>query len=1100
MGKAAVSHCQTGGLDECVASAEHPLFRAHCFAALRNVCFGLSIAVIDDMPEDQGAILLHGFDILVKLEKPDDATLLGLYVLKLNEEVSDIESVASAAPAIRDYVLQCNLEKLTESVPDGTDDELWQMANDETDAILADMTYDPVEVLTILRDIHLQICSTELQGEQGNLRLAASAVDLEDLFRAAHERYDVIQLQAARAYAGLLSTSTATAVAQTLCQEHDGPRMLAFLCVSEHPLVSKVASRALSSFIEALKGTVTLAWMIGFGRGGQTSATGVLEAAVYLLSSDSTLTSQNGALVLMTLARNDKACVEAMKRLGKQLGPALLDHILGSTNEDLLTTVAGLIFHVFGVKDEASIVQFAETMIPEISPDDLEFVRVSLLDKLESSKKKPLKESVTEQPPVATPVAAPVPTASATPSKPIRKSVAAVAPEPVKEQSALVFKPVAVVQDDDDDDDDVNRDDRNRSFDFKPEPEPVKKAPEPEKPKSAPPTKKPVPLPAAAASDSASGPPKPKALPAPGAKKALPPQPPKKALPAPKAKPKEAAVVPPPAEEPRRGRGYTQQIEAKFAQTDVGKTLRLDATPKPVAAAKKPMPSRAPPTGPSSGPKKSLPPPSVKKPVPKPVPKPVVKEPEPEPEPEPVVVSKGEDEDEEELEVVLSKEALEEIEHELIGADSIDESHLTDRDWLEIEELVDTNMEDRVIQLFKLGAVLDGQVVDSVEVDDLATAEELLDQAICKFQALLLLKANCHRGLRRLAQALVRKAEFRSGDDADFVYGRAISTYDQDIAAWPDVATEAQQFKALALIDRAKNKAAQEDASGGTFTRTRKLLAEAKLVAKLASDPTPLEEAIEEVLNYCRVQTESRKKVAAPAAKPLPGPKAISSATTPSKPLPKMLPKLAKDKSSQRMSMGPTASREQAASPLIDKKPRPVSTDGAAMDAKKTGSVPVKVALAAPPAAKANPKALVREGSVQKKDGPKSDEKERLQLLLDAKKPVIKVGKLNKEGGGKSLLGRKNWKERLFELSESALEYYEKSNQDESPLGSVSLYEVVETKPVNVPGKEHCFELVTKTRVFQIQAQSSVDRDEWIKAIRNNCERQGLMKAMLGLK
>jgi hypothetical protein len=130
----------------------------------------------------------------------------------------------------------------------------------------------------------------------------------------------------------------------------------------------------------------------------------------------------------------------------------------------------------------------------------------------------------------------------------------------------------------------------------------------------------------------------------------------------------------------------------------------------------------------------------------------------------------------------------------------------------------------------------------------------------------------------------------------------------------------------------------------------------------------------------------------------------------------------------------------------------------------------------------------------------KLDERERLQAQLDARKPVSKVGKLHKEGGGKSLLGRKTWKERLFELSESALEYYEKSNQNESPLGSISLYEVVSTKPCTVAGKDFCFEVVTKTRTMQIQAATAAERDEWIKAIRSNCERQAMMKTLLGFR
>ena len=318
--------------------------------------------------------------------------------------------------------------------------------------------------------------------------------------------------------------------------------------------------------------------------------------------------------------------------------------------------------------------------------------------------------------------------------------------------------------------------------------------------------------------------------------------------------------------------------------------------------------------------------------------------------------------------------------------------------------------------------------------------------------------------------------------------------------------------QALVLIDRAKNRAALEDAAGCNFSVTRKLLAEAKQAAQLVAEPEPLERSVNEVLAWCRIQTDQRKKAAAPVkatppVKPLPV----------VKPLPKALPVLHKDKSAQRMSMGPVATvRAPSLAPAPEKKPRPMSSSGVSprkkeeqlREAARRAAEEEQEAAAATEAAaakskvKTNPKAIVREGSVKGKEmsSAKLDERERLQAQLDARKPISKVGKLCKEGGGKSLLGRKNWKERLFELSESALEYYEKSNQNESPLGSISLYEVVSTKPCTVAGKDFCFEILTKTRTMQIQAATAAERDEWIKAIRSNCERQGMLRTLLGLK
>lgn len=551
--------------------------------------------------------------------------------------------------------------------------------------------------------------------------------------------------------------------------------------------------------------------------------------------------------------------------------------------------------------------------------------------------------------------------------------------------------------------------------------------------------------------------------------------PPKKALPVPKPKPAAAApaVVAPAEPESRRARGYTQQIEAKFADTGVGKTLRLNEK-KPAAATLRQTLGR-----------------SASKAV---------------------AVAKAKEEAEDEPEKTLTDEALEEVERELVGSEAIDESSLSDRDWSEAEKLAESGVDARVVSLFKMGAALEGQMAASLEVDDVGSAEDLGDQAIAKFNALLLLDTTNRVGLRRLACALVRKAEFREGEAADFAYERAVATFDTILSAWPEDAAEVYEHKALALIDRAKNRAAMEDAAKGNFTQTRKLLSEAKLAAQQAMEPEPLERAISEVLTWCRLQTDQRKKTEAKPAASAP-----AAATATSKPLPKALPVLDKDKSAQRMSMHAAVNqRAPSLAPPADKKARPMSTSGVSPRKKQEEEAAAAAAAAAkraeeeaarnkPKAASvkaANPKAIVREGSKKGKemDGARLGEKEKIQAQVDAKKPVSKVGKLMKEGGGKSLLGRKTWKERLFELSESALEYYEKSNQDESPLGAISLYEVVTTKPCAVPGKDHCFELVTKTRVFQIQASSAAERDDWIKAIRNNCERQALMKSLLGLK
>ncbi len=1090
-------------IDELVeATIDHPLLRAHIFSAMRLICFGMAIAVVDDLPEDQGTLLLRVFDLLVRLERTDDATLAGLYVLKLNEEVADMEHVANAVGPIRDYVVQANLDKLSDETTEGMEDELWQAANDETDAVLADLTYNPVEVLNLLRDIQLELVQQELSGKGAIAsRLALNAVELSDLFRTARERYDVSKLLAARTYVALLSSSTAAQVAQTLCQEHDGPRMLAFLCISDDPETSRAAAQALFNLVDSLKGTVTLAWMIGFGRGGETSATGVLEAAVYLLSSESTQTSLQGALVLATLALNDKACVGAMKSLGKQLGPALLDHVLGSTNEDLLRNVAGLIFLVFGVKDEATIEAFALSMIPEISPEDLAMVKETLGARLQGWSKKELGKKASEAKVEAAPKETPI-------QKEVPKKV---------EASNKVEAPKKV----------------DAPTEKKAEPEPANKAEEPEPPKKAveapkkaaeaPPKKTVAPPPKVVVVQPEED--KPPAVsvveeaaavtgatPAnPPVAKKLPPVPPKKVLPVPKAKPKTPAAaaldVPAPvaaaaaadaASDNRRGRGYTQQIEAKFAATDVGKTLRIKSE-KPAAStatASLPSAAAAPAVVAASAPAGSgtlramrsatL---SKRKAEVETKAKPVAAA-------APVAAPVEADDDEDHAPAELSPEALEELERELESVpEDMNEESLASADWDEINVLLDAGVDERVVRLVKMGAFLDEQVTASLEVDDAFSAEDVLDRAIAKYSAALLLDGRGCIVLRRLASALARKAGLREGEEADHLYQRAAELDGRLVGvATGEALSAARVHLTSVVLDRAKNRAAEEDAAGSaSFSATRALLAEAKNVASQCDEPDDWLAQISDVQAYCRAQMESRKKTA--PSKQLPG--------GASKALPKALPALSPEKSNQRMSMGPvaTARSPSLAQPAAEKKARPVSTGN--VEELRKAEAPAASAPASTAKGKmSNPKAIEREGSVKGKklDETKMSQKEKLQSALSEKKPIKKVGKLQKEGGGKSLLGRKNWKERLFELSESALEYYEKSNETESPLGSVSLYEVVSVKASTVAGKDHCFEVNTKTRTFLIQANSSAERDEWIKAIQNNCDRQSLMKKMLELK
>ncbi len=885
------------------AGVAYPLFRAHCFGILRMAVIGMAIAVTEDLPEDQAALLLNAWDAVSRLEKTDEASLLGFYLLKLFDDAADLAVLADAAPKIREFIVQVNYAKLADTIADAGEDELQEMANAELEEVLAGMSeYDPNEVLKSMRNMQSDLLRLEVKRAGPVVSMALRDVDLEDLFAVAGDRFELSQFFAARMYAGLLLEKNNLAkVTQALCAEFNGPRILAFLCISENPETAKVAAEALAVLAENAKNKSAL------------ERTGVVEAAVYLLSNANLAVVGRAVAALASLV-SDPACADAMKRVRKQLGPALLDQVFCS-DADLVKAIAALVVELFGVTDKDSAVDCTTEMIPDVIQEDLDDIVDVLLREL------PKKAAVAAKAVSAKPPAKAVPAAAAQPV-----AVAARAPAP------------AVL----------------------------------EKGKS------------------------------------------------------EKQVV--------RGRGFTQKLEAQYSSADFG----LLAPPSEI---------------------------------------------------------EGEGD-----EVNLDPEAQDELERELAGMDDFDESSLSQQSQIEAREMEEKGEDIRVVNLLKLGAALEEQVATKLDEGDVDAAEDLIDMAIVKYKLLQRLSPTSHVCLRRLADALLRKAEFRDGSFADDLYAEAIELYDKDIAVH-DV-EESYSHKVQAMIDRAKNKAAEEEPKG-VFTVTRKLLAEAKQAAAHVKERDGYIAAINEVLTYCRLQTDAKKATTKPSSPRgggnnnnnnnntsggiAPVPKAVAaavepkpkSATSSPSPAPK---KPAASGTSAGLSAKPTATNPDA---IVRKGSMLVAQKKAGTSA----SAPTKTGLTAS-----------LPGGLPKKAGQAVGEKERLQSALAAKKPVSKVGKLNKEGGGKSLLGRKTWKERLFELSESSLEYYEKSNKTEKPKGAISLYEVTTARSVTVPNKSYCFEVVTEGRKFPIQAQSDADKEEWIKAIIWNVDRLKLAKKikMLG--
>lgn len=313
---------------------------------------------------------------------------------------------------------------------------------------------------------------------------------------------------------------------------------------------------------------------------------------------------------------------------------------------------------------------------------------------------------------------------------------------------------------------------------------------------------------------------------------------------------------------------------------------------------------------------------------------------------------------------------------------------------------------------------------------------------------------------------------------------------------------------------------------------TRKLLAEAKQAAAhiRSEEREDFINAINEVLTYCRMQTDAKKPAAAATAAPTPAETAkkaepVKKSAVPAAAAPVVAASGGGDskksaqeekKSGQEDALSKTSGNAKfftAPAPKADDSSKAKMSNPDVMVRKAsvlvTQKKPAAIFTAPVPKVKRNraekafadlcccffsqndpgPGEKKSSATVTAKKGGALSEKERLISALSAKKVLSKVGKLQKEGGGKSLLGRKNWKERLFELSESSLEYYEKSNTTEKvgfcfasqyffpkkrrleqPLGTISLHEVSTARSCTVANKSFCFEVVTAERTLQIQA------------------------------
>jgi uncharacterized membrane protein (UPF0127 family) len=97
-----------------------------------------------------------------------------------------------------------------------------------------------------------------------------------------------------------------------------------------------------------------------------------------------------------------------------------------------------------------------------------------------------------------------------------------------------------------------------------------------------------------------------------------------------------------------------------------------------------------------------------------------------------------------------------------------------------------------------------------------------------------------------------------------------------------------------------------------------------------------------------------------------------------------------------------------------------------------------------------------------------------------------KAGYLVKEGGGKSLFGRKSWKKRYFVLIDGQFIYWENEFAYQNQyleLGMVFIDSKTRIRTIELPSHKNAFEIVCPNRTLLVSAETPEEMKDWIKAL-----------------
>ena len=253
---------QPGGSSSEESTSLHPIFRYHCFEALKSLVTGIEEALVD-ADEDiipPADLLLWMYGNLNKLHKVQEANVVALWLLKLSEKFH-IAALSNAVETLKKDVRASYVKQLNEG---RKDKEAAFVVNkkdleERMQRELADIKYSNEGLLGVVLGIHGEISDEEFKRVvQNTSSMNIADIDLKELSKAAASSYNLSQLLAASAFESLLvgeakENSNVRKAIRAILEDEGSLKLICHLATLDSYETSLSATRALVSILQSIK-------------------------------------------------------------------------------------------------------------------------------------------------------------------------------------------------------------------------------------------------------------------------------------------------------------------------------------------------------------------------------------------------------------------------------------------------------------------------------------------------------------------------------------------------------------------------------------------------------------------------------------------------------------------------------------------------------------------------------------------------------------------------------------------------------------------------------------------------------------------------------